>query len=69
MVRTYVIEDTARNVVEYFGTLRDAKRYCVRNFDKPLTILAMHGQSFGEGFHKYRLRLNASKLVFKRERV
>lgn len=64
MIKTYRVENEKNEVIEYFRLLNDAKQYCVRYYDKDLTILSIKGDYFGEGFHQYRLRLNANKLVF-----
>jgi hypothetical protein len=61
MVRTYIVENENKEVVEYFRSLTDAKSFVVKWFDK--------GSNYGEGFHKYRLSLNANKLTFKREKL
>jgi hypothetical protein len=69
MVTTYIVENENKEVVEYFRSLTDAKSFVVKWFDKGYTVLAIKGPDYGEGFHKYRLSLNANKLTFKREKL
>lgn len=52
MVRTYIVELNGE-VMEYCRRLCDAKAYAASIGGE---VLAIHGQYFGEGFHKYRIR-------------
>ena len=68
MIRTYVIEAADRQqVLNYFGSLHDAKRFIESGFRKSDSlikdshVLAIRGDYFGEGFHKYILKFSGEK--------
>ena len=70
MIRTYIVEMNKTDVMQYFYNLYDAKEYLrSTGYDDRLSIWAIYGPSFGEGYHKYRLFFSGSKNgkdVFKR---
>jgi hypothetical protein len=53
---TYVILDDNENVLGYSHTLYDAKGWLLEKYPNA-EILMMRGNYFGEGFHKYRMKL------------
>lgn len=54
MIRTYYIENANHQIIEYFFTLRDAKKYFLKH-SQSIKIVALKGQYYGEGFHQYYL--------------
>jgi hypothetical protein len=56
MKTTYMIEDSSGNVLWYFKTLANAK-WSLQDQWPQAEIVAMRGPHFGEGWHKYRMKL------------
>jgi hypothetical protein len=76
MVRTYIIEqkiEFGHAVLEYEHTLKEAKNYLVRlsnrGIVKGVSILCVYGNTFGEGFHQYRMIIVSGKNGNKFKRV
>ena len=63
MVRTYLIENFEKDVLEYHRTLHDAKDHLKELNMNTASILAIHGPYYGEGFHKYRVYYKKGKFV------
>lgn len=64
MKKTYLVEFSDGDIVEYCHTLRHAKRIIEKYAPNGGCIIMMKGQYFGEGFHQYKLEiLNNGKYI------
>ena len=52
-MKTYIVEDKSKHIIEYCRTLQRAK--VVLDYYDGNRIIMMIGRSFGEGVHKYQL--------------
>lgn len=68
-MKSYIIEDQNRNIVNWSKTLEDAKRIAetsINGFEEnPIRYITMMiGHQFGEGFHQYTLELRNGKYKY-----